>query len=98
MINREKNRVKKINITSGQIKQLVDNAKIHQLEYCLALHAQENAIIQSSKIGGMGLRGGTIYTTAEPCPLCAKKIQKARALEADLDIEFENPMTQVVEE
>jgi dCMP deaminase len=54
----------------------VKGAEVHQLEYCLALHAEENAIIQSSKIGGMGLKGGTIYTTDQPCTLCAKKIQQ----------------------
>jgi len=49
----------------------------HQLEYCLALHAEENAVIQGSRIGGPGVRGGTIYTTAQPCTLCAKKIKQA---------------------
>lgn len=49
----------------------------HQLEYCLALHAEENAIIQGSRIGGPGVRGGTIYTTAQPCTLCAKMIKQA---------------------
>lgn len=58
------------------IKELVEEGDLHQLEYCLALHAEENAIIQSSKIGGMGLKGGTIYSTAQPCSLCAKKIQQ----------------------
>jgi len=46
------------------------------MQYCEALHAEENAIIQSSKIGGMGLMGGKIYTTSFPCELCAKKIQQ----------------------
>jgi len=58
------------------LRELVEEGNLHQLEYCLALHAEENAIIQSSKIGGMGLKGGTIYTTAQPCPLCAKMIQQ----------------------
>ncbi len=58
------------------LKELIEKGNLHQLEYCLALHAEENAIIQSSKIGGMGLKGGTIYTTAQPCSLCAKKIQQ----------------------
>jgi deoxycytidylate deaminase len=49
----------------------------HELEYCLALHAEENAVIQGSRIGGPGVRGGTIYTTAQPCTLCAKKIKQA---------------------
>jgi len=48
----------------------------HQLEYCIALHGEENAILQSAKIGGFGLQGGTMYVTCQPCPLCAKKIQQ----------------------
>lgn len=58
------------------LQELVKKGNLHQLEYCLALHAEENAIIQSSKIGGMGLKGGSIYTTAQPCPLCTKKYSK----------------------
>lgn len=50
--------------------------KFKGLQYCKALHAEENAIIQGSKIGGMGLVGGKIYTTTFPCELCAKKIQQ----------------------
>ena len=38
-----------------------------------ALHAEENAFLQSSKVGGSSLRGGILYTTASPCQLCAKK-------------------------
>ncbi len=44
------------------------------LDYCRALHAEENAILQVSKHGGMGVVGGTIYATTFPCGLCAKKI------------------------
>jgi len=57
-------------------EQVLSDVNIHQLEYCLALHAEENAILQSAKIGGMGMRGGKIYTTAQPCTLCSKKIQQ----------------------
>jgi deoxycytidylate deaminase len=45
-------------------------------EYCLALHAEENAILQNARIGGVGLEGATIYTTALPCTLCAKMIEQ----------------------
>lgn len=49
-----------------------------RLEYCRALHAEENAILQDSIIGGVGIEGGTIYTTTFPCELCAKKIYQSR--------------------
>jgi deoxycytidylate deaminase len=51
------------------------NLKI--MQYCRALHAEENAILQTSVIGGMGVNGGKIYTTTYPCELCAKKIYQA---------------------
>lgn len=38
-----------------------------------SLHAEENAMLQISKFGGQPLEGGTLYTTASPCELCAKK-------------------------
>ena len=38
-----------------------------------ALHAEENAFLQSAKIGGTSVKGSTLYTTASPCQLCAKK-------------------------
>jgi deoxycytidylate deaminase len=51
--------------------------EIKMMQYCRALHAEENAILQSSIIGGMGVSGGTIYTSTFPCELCAKKIYQA---------------------
>ncbi len=44
------------------------------LELCRAIHAEEGAILQFSRFGGVGIRGGTIFTTTFPCALCAKKI------------------------
>lgn len=41
--------------------------------YTRSLHAEENAFLQISKYGGVGLRKGNLFTTASPCELCAKK-------------------------
>lgn len=38
-----------------------------------ALHAEENAFLQLSKYGGIGIQNGFLFTTASPCELCAKK-------------------------
>ncbi|HAO7481226.1 TPA: deoxycytidylate deaminase, partial [Escherichia coli] len=38
-----------------------------------SLHAEENAFLQLSKYGSVGIEGGRLYTTASPCELCAKK-------------------------
>lgn len=45
-------------------------------EICRALHAEENAIIQAAKYG-TSVDGGTIYSTTEPCSMCAKMIINA---------------------
>ena len=38
-----------------------------------SLHAEENAFLQISKYGSVGIEGGILFTTASPCELCAKK-------------------------
>ena len=44
------------------------------LDYCQALHAEENAILQALYSSAQGLNGTTLYTSTFPCLLCAKKI------------------------
>ncbi len=38
-----------------------------------SLHAEENAMLQITKYGGQGVKGGYLYTTSSPCELCSKK-------------------------
>ena len=38
-----------------------------------SLHAEENAMLQITKNGGIGVTGGILFTTASPCELCSKK-------------------------
>lgn len=45
-------------------------------ELCRALHAEQNAIIQASKLG-ISTDGATIYVTVQPCVICAKMIINA---------------------
>jgi dCMP deaminase len=42
-------------------------------ELCRAVHAEQNAIIQSA-LHGVGVEGATLYCTHQPCILCAKMI------------------------
>lgn len=45
------------------------------LDYCRALHAEENAILNVARIGSSSaLSKSTLYTTTYPCNLCANKI------------------------
>lgn len=38
-----------------------------------SLHAEENAMLQLTKLGGLGVEHGILFTTASPCELCSKK-------------------------
>lgn len=40
-------------------------------EFCRALHAEQNAVIQAA-IMGVSIEGATLYCTHSPCSLCAK--------------------------
>ncbi len=42
-------------------------------EICRGLHAEQNAILQSA-YHGVQIRGSVIYSTTQPCALCAKMI------------------------
>ena len=46
-------------------------------ELCRAVHAEQNAIIQAAK-HGVKIEGATIYTTHQPCIMCAKMIINAK--------------------
>ena len=45
-------------------------------ELCMALHAEQNAIICASKLG-VSVEGATIYVTTQPCVICAKMLINA---------------------
>lgn len=48
-----------------------------QLDVCPAVHAEEAAILQAAKLGGISLEGTVLYTTTFPCLQCSKKIIQA---------------------
>ena len=45
-------------------------------ELCMALHAEQNAIIQAASMGH-SIEGSDIYITHQPCAICAKMIINA---------------------
>ena len=57
-------------------KSMLNNINTSSLQQCRALHAEENAILQSARIGGISINGSTLFTTTFPCELCAKKIMQ----------------------
>lgn len=42
-------------------------------ELCYATHAEQNAIVQASKLG-ISIEGATLYCTHQPCVICCKLI------------------------
>ncbi len=55
----------KLNVPSGE-----------RHELCMAVHAEQNAIIQAATLG-QSIEGGVIYVTHQPCVICAKMIINA---------------------
>lgn len=47
-----------------------------QAEICYSVHAEQNAIIQASKLG-IAVDGSTLYVTHQPCTICTKLIINA---------------------
>jgi dCMP deaminase len=62
------------NEISEECSKLINQIKTKSLQECRSLHAEENAILQTTKSGSGPLTGATIYTTTFPCELCTKKI------------------------
>jgi len=42
-------------------------------ESCICIHAEQNAIIQAAYLG-TSTKGGTLYSTTNPCSSCAKML------------------------
>lgn len=57
----------------GCIRQQQNIASGTRHELCRAVHAEQNAIIQSA-LHGVSIANATLYCTHQPCILCAKMI------------------------
>ena len=60
----------------GCIRQQLNVPSGQRHELCMALRAEQNAIIQATVMGN-SVEGGTIYITHQPCAICAKMILNA---------------------
>ncbi len=61
----------------GCIRKQNDIPSGERHELCRGVHAEQNAIIQSA-IHGVSIEGSTLYSTHQPCILCAKIIINAK--------------------
>lgn len=60
----------------GCLREKLDVPSGQRHELCMALHAEQNAIIQAASLG-QSVEGATIYVTHQPCVICAKMIINA---------------------
>jgi dCMP deaminase len=61
----------------GCLREELNVASGERHELCRAVHAEQNAIIQAA-VHGVSIVGGTLYTTHQPCIMCAKMIINAK--------------------
>ncbi|MBK5245839.1 MAG: cytidine/deoxycytidylate deaminase family protein [Peptostreptococcaceae bacterium] len=60
----------------GCLREKLDVPSGERHELCMAVHAEQNAIIQAATLG-QSIEGGVIYVTHQPCVICAKMIINA---------------------
>ena len=60
----------------GCIRESMNVPSGERHELCMALHAEQNAIIQAATLG-QSIEDATIYITHQPCVICAKMIINA---------------------
>lgn len=63
-----------------------------QIEKCYGVHAEQNAIIQASRLG-LSVMGGTLYCTHKPCSTCAKIIINSGITEVVYKEEYPDSFT-----
>lgn len=62
-------------------------------ELCRGIHAEQNAVVQAA-LHGVAIDGGVIYTTHQPCVLCAKIIINAGIVEIVFGEPYPDPLSE----
>ena len=62
-------------------------------ELCRGIHAEQNAIIQAA-LPGLAIDGSPIYTTHQPCVLCAKMLINAGVSEIVFAESYPDPLSE----
>lgn len=63
-----------------------------KLDYCRAVHAEQNALMQAAKFG-ISVSGGEIYCTTLPCLTCVKLIINAGIKTIYYAEDYNSPLT-----
>lgn len=75
---------------NGCMRQLNGVASGTRQEFCRAVHAEQNAIIQAP----VTIKGGTLYVTTYPCSICARMIINAEISRVVYDGEYSDPLSE----
>ncbi len=77
----------------GGCMRLLNNVKSGTMqEFCRAVHAEQNAIIEAA-VHGKAIKGGTLYTNTYPCSICARMIINAEIIRIVYDSDYEDDLT-----
>ncbi len=60
-------------------------------EFCRAVHAEQNAIIQAA-VHGTKIQGGTIYVNTYPCSICARMVINAEIKRIVYDSDYSDSL------
>lgn len=61
-------------------------------EFCRAVHAEQNAIIQAATTGSK-IKGGTLYVNTYPCSICTRMIINAEIKRIVYDSDYNDPLS-----
>ncbi len=62
--------------TTGCLREKLGIESGERHELCVAIHAEQNAIVQAARYG-VPIEGATLYCTNQPCAICAKMLVNA---------------------
>lgn len=76
----------------GCIRELNNIPSGTQQEFCRAVHAEQNAIIQAA-VNGVKIKGGTLYVNTYPCSICARMIINAEIKRIVYDSDYSDKLS-----
>ena len=62
--------------SAGCTREALDVPSGQRHELCRGIHAEQNAIVQAA-YSGISVKDGTLYSSSQPCILCAKLLINA---------------------
>jgi len=80
---------------AGCIREARNIASGSHHELCRGIHAEQNAVIQAAR-HGIVIDGDTVYTTHQPCVLCAKILVNAGVVDIVYRDAYPDPLAEEI--